>query len=87
MVTLPEVLGYGGSWWNVAWVVWALAFGVLETLTLRHDRANPSGQGTTLSDNLRRWFFVNTHIGRTAWLAGSTVFAVWFFYTHIPQWT
>jgi len=61
------------------WIMWGLAGLGIETVAIRHD------MNGTLSRHLRRWFHVNTHYGRTAWLIFSTLFFVAWFIPHIAS--
>lgn len=63
--------------WTVLWLVWLAAFAVIEGLAIRND-ASDHHDDSTLSSHLRRWFSVDTHLGRTAWLIVSGVFMTWF---------
>ena len=66
------------------WILWIIAFAVIEAWAIYYDRNNPEGP-STLSDHIRRWFRVKTFWGRTVWLYVVTpIFVGWFFLTHIP---
>lgn len=59
--------------WTFLWAVWIVMFVMIETAAVLNDRPND-----TLSEHLRKWFRVDTHIGRTVWLIVSGVFFAWF---------
>jgi hypothetical protein len=59
--------------WTWLWIAWAAAFAVIEGVAVTNDR-----RGDTLSEHLRYWFRVDTHLGRTVWLVVSGVFLAWF---------
>ena len=59
--------------WTLLWMAWIAMFGLIETVALAND-----SKGDTLSEHFRRWFRVDTHYGRTAWLVVSGVFFAWF---------
>jgi hypothetical protein len=64
--------------WTLAWIAWYVAFVGIEGAALRNDTDG------TLSVHLRRWFKVDTHLGRTVWLVVSgSLFAV--FVVHIAS--
>lgn len=65
------------SVWTILWLLWAVAFAVIEGLSIRND-----AKGDTLSEHLRLWFRTDTKLGRTAWLVISGIFFGWFV-THI----
>lgn len=61
--------------YDILWTAWVLAFAVIEGIAIRHDHHDAAtGDHSTLSAHLRRWFRVDTHLGRTSWLAFSVVF-------------
>jgi hypothetical protein len=61
--------------WDFLWLAWLLAFAVIEGVAIRHDHHDAAtGDRSTLSAHLRRWFHVNTHLGRTSWLVFSVLF-------------
>lgn len=62
---------------NILWPLWVAAFFVIEGVAMYRD-AKSTTDGFTLSEHIRRWFRVNTHEGRTAWLGISAIFLVWF---------
>jgi hypothetical protein len=64
--------------WTVLWLLWGLIFAVVEGAALANDK-----KGDTLSEHLRRWFRVDTHLGRTAWLVFSALFFIVWFIPHI----
>lgn len=66
--------------WTVLWIAWGLGFFAIEIPALRNDV-----KGDTLSEHLRRWFRVDTHLGRTAWLVTSALFFVAWFIPHIAH--
>jgi len=66
--------------WTVLWVAWVLGFFAIEIPALRNDI-----KGDTLSEHLRRWFRVDTHLGRTVWLVASALFFVAWFIPHIAH--
>ena len=59
--------------WTALWVLWGLAFAVIEGLALFNDHKHD-----TLSFHLRLWIRTDTRIGRTVWLVISGVFFAWF---------
>ena len=61
------------SAWTIAWILWILAFGVIEGLALRNDKADD-----TLSEHFRKWFRTDTKIGRTVFLVVFGGFVAWF---------
>jgi hypothetical protein len=63
--------------WTALWVLWIVAFGVIEYEAVHND-AIGKAHGASLSSHIRRWFRVDTHYGRTAWLVASGVFFAWF---------
>lgn len=64
---------------DILWPAWLIAFAVIEGIAIRHDNRDfPTGDHSSFSAHLRRWFYVNTHFGRTLWLAFSLVFVIWF---------
>lgn len=63
------------------WVAWVVAFAVIEGVAVHKDAVG-TAHGASLSSHLRRWFRVDTHLGRTAFLVASGVFFAWFI-THI----
>lgn len=65
--------------YSCLWLAWLAAFAVIEGLALHNDMP-----GDTLSEHTRKWFRVDTHIGRTVWLVASGVFAAWYI-THIAH--
>lgn len=65
------------SGWTWAWVLWGLAFAVIEGAALINKE-----QGDTLSEHLRKWFNTGSKAGRWAWLVTAGVFFAWFV-THI----
>lgn len=65
------------SIYDILWPIWIIAFAVIEFVAVRND-ALGKAHGASLSSHLRRWFFVNTHPGRTVWLVTSGVFLAWF---------
>lgn len=61
--------------YDILWLAWVLAFAVIEGVAIHHDRTDAAtGDRSTLSAHLRRWFHVETHIGRTSWLVFSVAF-------------
>ena len=67
------------SIWEVLWLAWLAAFGVIEGVALVNDRRHGYATGQrTLSVNFRRWFRTDTHRGRTVWLLVSGIFFAWF---------
>lgn len=62
--------------WTALWIVWGAAFAGIEGFALRADAHGSTG--ATLSEHLRRWFHVNTHVGRTIWLIVSGIWGVAF---------
>ena len=59
--------------YTILWVVWILMFVVIEAKAISNDVDED-----TLSEHLRKWFNVDTHVGRTVWLIVSGVFMAWF---------
>lgn len=76
-------LGMGGchlmGLWQIVWLGWILAFGVLETWAIVLEIRGY--QGATLSENLRAWLGIYPHrawrlIGTSLVVAGSLWFVV-----------
>lgn len=67
------------NFWDVAWLLWLLAFAVIEGVAIRND-ALGTAHGASLSSHMRRWFRTDTHLGRTTWLIFSGIFMAWFAY-------
>ena len=64
--------------WTLLWIGWGLAFAGIEgTAIAKGDWAG------TLSQHLRKWFRVDTNLGRTVWLIFSALFFVAWFIPHI----
>lgn len=61
------------SVWTLLWLAWIAMFAGVEGVAVFNDVRED-----TLSEHLRRWFRVDTHVGRTAFLAASVVFFAWF---------
>lgn len=61
------------SLWSALWIAWIALFAIIETVAIVNDK-----DGDTLSEHFRRWFRVDTHLGRTVWLIVSGVFFAWF---------
>lgn len=59
--------------WTILWIAWILMFAGIELVAVIND-----SRGDTLSEHLRKWFCVDTHVGRTVWLIVSGVFFAWF---------
>jgi hypothetical protein len=59
--------------WNVLWVLWIVSFAIIEAVAISNDVDED-----TLSEHLRKWFRVDTHLGRTVWLVVSGIFFAWF---------
>lgn len=58
--------------YTLLWVGWLLAFAIIEGVALHNDMP-----GATLSEHLRRWFRVDTKLGRTAFLVVTVGLAAW----------
>ena len=61
------------SAWTVAWILWGVAFAVIEGRAVTNDKRDD-----TLSEHLRLWFRTDTRLGRTVWLIVSGAFLAWF---------
>lgn len=61
------------SIWTGLWVIWGLAFALIEGAAIINDKADD-----TLSEHFRKWFRIDTKKGRSAWLVVSGGFAAWF---------
>ena len=61
------------SVWTILWLLWLVAFAVLEGYTIRSKR-----KGDTLSETTRRWFGTKTKLGRWVWIASFGLFSAWF---------
>lgn len=62
---------------TILWITWILALIIIEGFALHHDMP-----GATLSEHVARWWRVDTHKGRTAFLIVWILFAI-LFATHI----
>jgi dolichol kinase len=65
------------SVWTILWLLWGLAFAVIEGKAVLNDKRDD-----TLSEHFREWFRTDTKRGRTVWLVVSGLFFAWFT-THI----
>ncbi len=61
------------SVYTALWLLWGLAFAVIEAVALLNDK-----KGDTLSEHFRLWFRTDTKIGRTVWIGVSGLFFAWF---------
>ena len=59
--------------WTLLWILWIAGFAVIEACALANDVDED-----TLSEHLRKWFRVDTHLGRTVWLVVTGIFFAWF---------
>lgn len=59
--------------YTVLWIIWIVMFVCIEAVAIMNDV-----HADTLSAHLKRWFSVDTHVGRTVWLIVSGVFFAWF---------
>lgn len=70
------------SAWTLGWIGWGVYFVLLEGFALYRDwkdtEKGPKRIRRTLSAHFRRWFRIDTHLGRTVWLVTFGVFAAWF---------
>jgi hypothetical protein len=89
LVALGVILGASG--WTMGWVLLVAWFAVLEALAIRQDWGRPgdpdgngvADTGATLSEHLRRWFRLDTRLGRSVYLVTAGGFALWFFVPHL----
>jgi len=62
-----------GVVWSLLWIGWILAFFIIEGIALFNDVPRD-----TLSAHLRRWFRIDTKLGRTLFLVAFGGFVCWF---------
>lgn len=59
--------------WTILWILWIVAFIVIELAAILNDTKDD-----TLSEHFRKWFRTETKPGRTVWLIVSGIFVAWF---------
>ena len=64
-------------YWAVFTAVGLIAFAIVEYRAVTNKL-----KGDTYSENIRKWFRVDTRVGRWTWLATYGLFSAWFL-THI----